>query len=182
MIDLELDIKIVEREPIKVLSTRHMSASQSFEERYVKLYREAFSKRLQVTGAPIAIYHGPYFDGELNDVEVALPVNKEADGVKEIPGGTYACLIHQGPYGTLPITYALLGAWIAKSEYRISGAPYDVYVRGGNDKILAHDQYRTEIYLPLMKEEAIDLDAMDFDFGADFGKSAEELLGPPPEQ
>ncbi|MCL2580184.1 MAG: GyrI-like domain-containing protein [Oscillospiraceae bacterium] len=162
MIDLDLDVKIVEREPIKVLSMRNMSALQKFEERYVKLYREAFSKRLQVTGAPIAIYHGPYFDGELNDVEVALPVNKDEEGVKEIPGGKYACVVHNGPYGTLPITYALLGAWLAKSEYRISGAPYDVYVRGGNDKILTQDQYLTEIYLPLMEEVSLD----DFDFGS----------------
>jgi len=179
--DMHLDVKIVKRDPVKVLSTRQMSASLRFEERYLKLYREAFTKKLQVVGAPIAIYHSPHFDGQLEDLEVALPVNKNADGVREIPGGTYACVVHNGAYGTLPITYALLGAWLAKNGYEIGGAPYDLYVRGGNDKILSPDQYLTEIYLPLKTQETLGLD-LNFDFGEGFGKSIDEILGAPPEQ
>ena len=180
--ELHLDVKIVEREPIKVLSTRQMAASSSFEQRYVKLFREAFIKKLQVVGAPIAIYHNVHYDGQMDDLEVALPVNQDADGVKEISGGTYATTVHQGPYGTLPTTHALMGIWLAQNNHELCGAPYDIYVRGGNDKILPADQYRTEIYFPLRTQgsaQAVD-PAMQFDFGEDFGKSADDILGPPP--
>ena len=177
--DIHLEIKVVERPPVKVLRTRQMAASSNkFEDRYRKLYREAFSKKLQVVGAPIAIYHNPNFDGQNEDLEVALPVDKDDEDVKEIPGGTYACVIHNGPYGTLPMTYTLAGIWLAQKGYEIRGAPYDVYVRGGNDKILSPEQYLTEIYLPVKTNDAQDL-ALNFDFGEDFGKAADEILGAP---
>ena len=150
--DLQLDIKIVERQPIKVLSTRGMAAaSNKFEERYKTIYREAFAKKLKVEGAPIAIYHNMHFDGQIDDLEVALPVDKNGEGVKELPGGTCACAVHHGPYSTLPITYLLLGAWISHNGYEVCGAPYDLYIRGGNDKILSPEQYLTEVYMPVRK-------------------------------
>ena len=179
--ELHLEIKIVEREPIKILSTRQMAASSGFEARYVKLFREAFVKKLQVVGAPIAIYHNVNYDGQTDDLEVALPVNQDADGVKELMGGTYAHTMHSGAYGTLPITYTLVGIWVAQNGYEICGAPYDVYVRGGNDKILSPDQYRTEIFVPVRKKAAQEQadPAMQFDFGDDFGKNADDILGLP---
>ena len=154
--DIQLEIKIVEQQPIKVLSARgKASASNKFEERYKAIYRDAFAKKLTVQGAPIAIYHNMHFDGQVDDLEVALPVNKDGEGVKELPGGTCACTTHLGPYSTLPITYALLGAWVVQNGYEICGAPYDLYIRGGNDKILSPKQYLTEVYMPIRKVQNI---------------------------
>ena len=149
-----LEIKIVERQPIKALSMRGMAASSNkFEERYKKIYRQAFAKKLNVIGAPMAIYHSIHFDGQVDDLEIVLPVDKDAEGVKEVPGGTCAFAVHTGPYGTLPITHTLAGIWVVQNGYEICGAPYDVYVRGGNDKILSPDQYLTEVYIPIRKPE-----------------------------
>lgn len=172
---LYIDVKLVEREPLYVLCKKGMASTAGFEERYAGLYRKAFQKRLQVIGAPVAIYHNEHFDGQPSDIEIGLPVGGVAEGVKKLPGGTYCCAVHNGPYGTLPITYALAGMWIAQNDYRVCGTPYDLYVRGGNDKILDPEQYVTEIFIPVAREEPMD----DFDFG-DLG-SIEDLLGPPPE-
>lgn len=171
--DLYIEVKIMEREGFSFLGTRGSASAERFEDRYAPLYRKAFQKRLQVVGAPVAIYHNEHFDGQLNDLEAALPVSGKGDDVKEMPGGTYACTTHNGPYGTLPVTWALMGAWLEKNGYEVSGAPYVSYVRGGNDKILPPDQYRTELCFPIGK----DLELAEFDFGEDFGKAAEELLG-----
>jgi len=149
--DFELDFRIEEREPLKVLGMRRMAAADGFEERYAGLYRKAFQKKLQVVGAPIAVYHDQRMDGQISDIEAALPVNSDAEGVRELPGGTHCCVTHKGPYSTLPLTYAFLGMWLLENGYRISGAPYNLYVRGGNDKILPPEQYITEIFVPVEK-------------------------------
>lgn len=150
--EVKSEIKIVERRPIMVLSTRGMAASISFEERYAKLYREAFMKKLQVVGSPMVIYHGSHLDGQQDDLEVALPVNQDAPSVREIPGGLYACASHTGAYGTLPMTHMLVGIWLTQQGYEISGSPYDFYIRGGNDKILSPEQYFTEVYIPVKQK------------------------------
>jgi effector-binding domain-containing protein len=164
--DLYIEVKIVEKSAMKILSARQKAAAETFEDRYAALYRKAFQKRLQVVGAPIAIYHNEHFDGQLSDVEAALPVDGKDDEVKELPGGTYACTVHKGPHGTLPITYALMGVWMEKNGYHPRGAPFSYLVRGGNDKILPAEQYLTEVYFPIEKDEELP----DFDFGEDFGK------------
>jgi effector-binding domain-containing protein len=172
-VDIYIDVKIVERESLRVLSTRGMAATERFEDRYVQLYRKAFQKRLKVEGAPVAIFHNEHFDGQLPDMEAALPVTGADEDIREIPGGTFAVTAHQGPHGTLPVTMALMGAWLEKNGHSVCGAPWCVYVRGGNDKIIQADQYITEIYFPIAKEEAL----LEFDFGENFGKSAADLIG-----
>lgn len=173
--DFYIDIKVTEVEPLRIFSARNMGGAASFEERYAVLYRKAFQNRLQVVGAPVAIYHDNHFDGQISDFEVGLPVNGKADGVKEIPGGPHCKAVHNGPHSSLPATYAVMAMWIAENGYRICGAPYDVYIRGGNDKILPPAQYVTEVYIPVTKDEPIE----EFDFG---DLDVESLLGPPPEE
>lgn len=157
--DIWMEVKLVEREPLRILGARRQAGMELFSERYAPLYRKAFVQHLKVEGAPMAIYHGDHFDGQISDVEAALPVLGDGDGVRELPGGLYACASHQGAHGTLPMIHALLGIWIVQNGYQICGAPYEIYVRGGNDQILPLDQYLTEIYYPV--EEPRELPSLD---------------------
>lgn len=157
--DLWIEVKVGEREPIYVFGARGQ-AELSYKERYQPLLRKAFAQRLQVKGAPMAIYHGDHFDGQLADLEAAIPVSGTGDGVREIPGGLFASTTHQGPHGTLANTYTLMGIWIAQNGYRICGAPYDIYRRGGDDAFTP-DQFITEIHIPVEKDEPLP----EFDFG-----------------
>ncbi len=166
--DLWIDVKLVEREPLRIYGARGKAALESFADRYAPLFRKAFMLHLQVVGAPLAIYHSDHFDGQLIDMEIALPVNGDAEGVRELSGGLHAVTTHNGPYSTLPVTHTLLGMWIIQNGYRVCGAPFNLYVRGGNDKILSPDQYSTEVFYPIEKDiPPPDIDLSDFGLPAD---------------
>jgi AraC family transcriptional regulator len=57
-------------------------------------------------------------------VVVDRPVTPEGDfGVTELPGGKYAVFTHQGPYETLPQSYArFFGGWLPQSGHEVRDA------------------------------------------------------------
>ena len=85
-------------------------------------------------------------------VAVSRPVSPEGDvGVMELPGGSYAVMIHSGPYEGLGKSYQrLYGGWLPKSGYRLREAPaFEEYFNSPmNTK---PEDLRTALHLPVEK-------------------------------
>jgi effector-binding domain-containing protein len=59
-----------------------------------------------------------------------------------------ACVVHQGSYETIGVTYGEVMAWIEDHSYRIAGSPRETYVKrreSGDDP----STYVTEIKVPV---------------------------------
>lgn len=108
----------------------------------------------------------PYDDPEVTpakklryDACVALPQSMVAERtpvggrspvfVQRVPGGTYACLLHRGPYRTIERTYlALMAGWLPGSGFEASHRPVrEVYLN--DPQTTAPADLLTEIHLCL---------------------------------
>ncbi len=91
--------------------------------------------KVRMNGAPIAIYHDPESRERDWDIEVCMPV---AEGVPDsgrvkiqtLPRvETMACVVHHGPFATLPTAYDSLAKWIDENGYRIVGPGREINLR-----------------------------------------------------
>ena len=97
-----------------------------------------------------------YFDGEYKDianVESCLPIKRKLDGnleCKTLEGGTFATLVHQGPYETIGKSYAKLYEFI-NAQDKQSHTPYrEVYLKGPGMIFKGNPaKYLTEIQMPI---------------------------------
>jgi effector-binding domain-containing protein len=131
------EVKVGRREAILVMSKRlpvRLSEiggviSAAFGEVYGHLGRRG----VEPDGPPFVIYHGmPESDAPF-DVEICAPTTRATDPpagwqVQELPAGTFATLVHVGPYDTLGTAYGTLTAWIGAHELAIAGPPREVYL------------------------------------------------------
>jgi effector-binding domain-containing protein len=96
--------------------------------------RRGIGSRIGVApgGAPFVIYHSEPRDGAI-DLEVCAPVGPaipapEGWQVRELPAGTFATLVHVGPYDTVGVSYERISRWIADHGFEIAGPPREVYL------------------------------------------------------
>ena len=100
-----------------------------------------------------------YYDGEYRendaDMEPCFPVNQTAKqspgiSIRELLGGRYVTLLHQGPYDELGRSYEKLFAYAQQKGYKTRLPSREVYLKGpgmifrGNPK-----KYLTEIQIPI---------------------------------
>lgn len=142
-------VKTVERAPEKILYIRKKMDIRELAEHIVELFRQIGQKKLQPMGGPMCIYHDEEFDAGHSDIEVAVPVSGDGDGIRMLEGGLHCFSTLVGPYDpqAFTATYAGIVKWINDNGYRMNGAPFDVYVRGGEG--VPPEDYVTEIYFPI---------------------------------
>jgi len=102
-----------------------------------------------------------YHDGEYKesniDVEVCESVvdfceDSEMVKYKKIKGVKEAlCILHKGPYKTLPDAYNFAMAWIKDNDYEMVGLPRESYIDGIWNK-KTDSEWLTEIQIPIGKE------------------------------
>ena len=85
----------------------------------------------QYAGPPFALYPGEMADEF--DVVLCMPVAPGATAgpgvdLEEIPGGTFACTMHEGPYSTLGEAYEALQAWMAANDKQPGAPVREVYL------------------------------------------------------
>ena len=127
-----------------------------------QLFGEAFAylgqHQLQPVGPPIGLYHDQDFRDVNPDVEVAVPVAKQApEGERVKPRQLLAveemaCLVHKGGYDTIGGSYGQVMGWIEENGYQLAGPTREVYLQGpesGEDT----SQYVTEIQVPVKRNE-----------------------------
>ncbi len=121
-----------------------------------KAFAQLGQQGLKPAGAPLAMYYDTEFHERNIDVEVAIPVatspteSTPVSCVRQLPGGTVACLVHPGAYDSIGSAYATVLTWIQSNGYRVTGACREIYLRGpesGNDPA----SYVTEIQFPVEK-------------------------------
>jgi effector-binding domain-containing protein len=83
-------------------------------------------------GPPFVIYHSEPRDGAI-DLEVCAPVGSAVPApagwhARELPAGTFATLVHVGPYDTVGVGYEHISGWIADHGYEIAGPPREIYL------------------------------------------------------
>ncbi len=86
------------------------------------------------------------------DVEVAIPVSTEIEGIEEItcyelPGGPMAKIVHKGPYEKSADAYKTLFAWIAENHKKVTGPTREVYLN--DPRKVPPEELLIEIYAPI---------------------------------
>jgi effector-binding domain-containing protein len=100
-------------------------------------FTEAYGA-LGPTGAassePFIIYHGsPNGEDRPFEIEICAPISHVVPApqgwtVIELPGGTFASVLHVGAYDSLGTAYGELEAWIGRTGFAIVGPPREVYL------------------------------------------------------
>jgi DNA-binding transcriptional MerR regulator/effector-binding domain-containing protein len=115
------------------------------------------TNQVELTGAPMTIFHDGEFKEADLDVEIVFPVTQGtnlnlplADNrtlktrtLEAIP--IAATIIHKGDYSRFPETYELIGRWIESNQYQICGVSREIYLRPpGNDEAITEIQFPIE--------------------------------------
>lgn len=151
IMEQNIAVKTVDLEPLKIFGIRKKMNVKYFSESIAEMYRQVGQRKLHPIGPPMAFYHDEDFDAEHSDIEVAVPVSDDGEGIRVRDGGLHCFATLVGPYVSeeFTATYAGLFKWIEDNGYRMSGAPFDIYVRGGEG--VSPEDYVTEIYFPISK-------------------------------
>lgn len=144
-------VTLEQTEAIPILSHRERMSVEDFGKHYEKLFMRVMKEHLETDGETLAVYHDEEFNHESNDTEVALVMRKREQADRLLEGGLCATTIHYGGYSGLSDGYGAVVKWIQENGYRISGAPYEIYVKNQFDKLLV-DKWETKIFIPVEKK------------------------------
>jgi AraC family transcriptional regulator len=155
-------VKVVNVKSQLVLGIRELGSYNKIGEIITKLAQYAASRGIEITGDPIFISHetAEVPGGQGNeDLEIAVPVGEKTGSDEEsmetgiicytIPGGTFAKILHKGPYEKSEESYKELFSWIKEKGYRIIGPIREVYLK--DPKEFGPPELETEIYAPVQK-------------------------------
>lgn len=150
-----IEVQLVETQPIHILSIRQMMTSDDYATGYgkyfSKLYERSATEKLTLLGTPMTIYHSPEFNPVGNDTEFALPVAEAVKGTRDLPGGLCARSVCKGLYSELTAVYARLREWVENEGYELVRSPYEVYVTAA-DQASVPEELVTEVYFPIRKK------------------------------
>lgn len=135
----------------QVLSYRWKGTYQQTGKAMGKLYRAA--GRHAAAPALNLCHDGEYKEFDA-DVESCLPVKKMLNtklDCKVLPGGTFATLIHIGPYETIGESYARLFAFIVEQGNTADKPSREIYHKGPGMFLKGNpERYETELQIPLL--------------------------------
>lgn len=143
-------IDIITTDDINVISERNNMSIDDFGKYYGVLYKRCQVEKIVLNGICMAIYHDSEFDPECSDIELALGVQNGSSYDRTIKGAECAVTTHYGSYAGLPEAYGAITKWINDNGYKISTAPYEIYVKTQFDRIPV-DEWETRIYFPIKK-------------------------------
>ena len=72
-----------------------------------------------------------------------MATGSDSIGVRTMPAGRYAFVLHQGPYETVGSSYGLLFTWLAQQEIPPGAPPMEIYLSDPTE--VPEDQLITEI-------------------------------------
>lgn len=122
--------------------------------RTVSTITASVEPKAAASGVPFAIYHNEPFRPDDIDVEMGLPITREAKvtpdagSPRQLPGGPVAYTIHVGPYETIGAAYKALYDWLRAHGHAPQGPPREIYLVGPR-QAETEEEYRTEIDVPI---------------------------------
>lgn len=145
------NIEMKESPLIYVLATRNMMGTGEFGKYYGKLFERVSKEQVKPTGLNGSRYFDEEFNSELSDIEVFIGIeeNDKADEVFEPQ--MCAATVHRGGYSTISEAYGALANWIAENGYKISDAPFELYIKTQFDYPNPED-WETEVYFPIERK------------------------------
>lgn len=155
---MQMEVEIKQMPELRVASVRHVGPYNQIPNAFERLGAIAYEAGFigKPGTAMIAIYHD---DPESTppdqlraDAALVLPEDAEIpEGLAEqrLPGGSYACTLHQGSYTHLGDVWArFMGEWLPASGHRIGDGPsYEQYLN--DPSTAAEEELKTELYLPI---------------------------------
>jgi AraC family transcriptional regulator len=152
------EVSIKDIEPQLVVGMRRRGTYAQIRPMITQIHKYIEASGARVAGPPTFICHEtPKEVVKANlqhnaDVEVAIPVSNEIEGMEEIacyelPGGPMAIITHQGPYERSASAYKKLFAWIAENHKKVTGPTREVYLN--DPKKVAAEELLIEIYAPI---------------------------------
>jgi len=150
--------EIVEKEVEPQFAVAHKSKvtidqiGPKMEESFGMVVKTIADKKLELTGAPFAIWHEWDPEGE-SIMECAMPIarpGKFGGDVKIIKtyGGKVVTAIHYGQYETTEATWNALDEYLKKNEMEMNGSPWEVYLTDPQSEPNP-EKWKTEIYFPV---------------------------------
>ena len=145
-------IKTTDFKPVNIYSLRQQMSIADFDEAFGKLCAGFENDGVRPAGPFMSIYHDEDFNRECTDIEIGVIVSG-SDGakVRRLEPGLCCYATHVGPYDDFTACYTSLMEWIEREGYHISGAPFELYIKGMDDNIEPED-FITEIYIPIRKQ------------------------------
>ena len=149
------EVKVGRREATTVMSRRLQVTLPTIggvlQAAFGVVYEHIGAHAVEPNGPPFVIYHGSPHGDDPFDVEICAPVAHAPSApagwrIQELPAGTFATLLHTGPYDTLGAAYETLTTWLGEHDVTIVGPPREVYLSEGDTP---PEDVRTIIELPV---------------------------------
>jgi effector-binding domain-containing protein len=152
---MSTDIKIVEQEPVPMLSIRERVQNSQIKSKMGEMFGQLWmymqKEKIQVVGPPFAVYHD--YDPESCDMECGFPTARPEKGEgnivsSSVPGGKCVFATHIGSYESITTTYELVQEYMRKEGLKPKKVMFERYL---NDPATVKDQDQlvTEIYWPI---------------------------------
>lgn len=135
----------------QVLITQRQNMSvEEFGTYYGKIYEKIAREHLTPDGVVMAIYHDQEFDPACCDIELAVGIRDRDKADMIMPAGLCVSTVHKGAYSGLPDAWGAVVSWVHANHYKVSGAPYEVYIKNRFQN-LPPEEWETEINFPVKK-------------------------------
>ncbi|MCU0482930.1 MAG: GyrI-like domain-containing protein [Chloroflexi bacterium] len=154
---MEREVKVGQRDPeiivSKRLPVRLSEIAAVMGAAFGEVYGFLGARRVEPHGPPFVIYHGAPSGDDPFEIEICAPVVRETEPptgwqVQVLPAGTFATLLHVGPYDTIGAAYGTLAGWIDSHGMAMAGPPREVYL---SEPTTPPDQVRTIIEWPVVE-------------------------------
>lgn len=146
----QYDVQLEQSKETPVLSSRQEMSVDDFGRYFGTLMEKVAKENLHIAGNFISIYHDEAFDPSSSDIEVAIPIVEKDKATRILPEMLCACAIHTGSYATLTEAYAAISNWIEEKQYKINGAPFEIY-ESSHMQGEEPSKWRTKICFPIAK-------------------------------
>jgi AraC family transcriptional regulator len=121
-------------------------------ELFGKLFSYAGINKIQLTGAPFAVYYS--FDPQGTTVfETCFPVSSKVNAgdsivYKEFPAMKVVSTLYKGTYESMMPVYTQMQEYITKNNLKANGTSWEVYLKGPH-QVKDPNEYQTIIYFPI---------------------------------
>jgi effector-binding domain-containing protein len=158
---MEREVKVGRREATLVVSKRLPARLSEIGTVLGTAFGEVYGylgqHGVEPKGPPFVIYHGMPVADDPFDIEICAPVVRRTDApagwqVQELPAGTFATLLHIGPYDTVGTAYDEMTGWLGAHDIVVTGPPREVYLSEGDTP---PEQIRTVIEFPVADAAAL---------------------------
>jgi DNA-binding transcriptional MerR regulator/effector-binding domain-containing protein len=122
-----IEIKLVDHSTYTILSQRKPMNTADFLIHFNELFSKILFKNLSPIAKPLAIFHSSEYEPENYDVEIAIPLAMPTNETKVFNPGLCAMATLIGSYDELPSIHTKLLVWIDENNYKLNGAPFEVY-------------------------------------------------------